>query len=159
MRKQIIFLLVCVVAVMVLKAGIYSSAKSSRASQPTSTVIQAAPRNVVFSIPVGGDGISYANTDSEESEPWGPSSLRLGPDGSFVVVDAVGSRILRLDRQGNRLQTIAVNEAVGITDVAVDEQNFFVLDESAMTPTILRLNRAGTLVERKTLPRQLFGRD
>jgi hypothetical protein len=152
MRKQIIFLLVCVVAVMVLKAGIYSSAKSSRASQPTSTVIQAAPRNVVFSIPVGGDGISYANTDSEESEPWGPSSLRLGPDGSFVVVDAVGSRILRLDRQGNRLQTIAVNEAVGITDVAVDEQNFFVLDESAMTPTILRLNRAGTLVERKTLP-------
>jgi hypothetical protein len=151
MRKQIIFLLVCVGVLVVVKAGIYSSAKSSGFSEPTSTVIQASPRNVVFSIPVGGEGISYANTDSEESEPWGPSSLRLGPDGSFVIVDAVGNRILRFDRQGNRLQTIPVSEAVGITDVAVDDQNIFVLDESAMTPTVLRLSRAGELIGRETL--------
>ena len=151
MRKQLIFLLMCVGMLVVLNAGMYPSAKSNHHSQPTSTFIQTSPSNVVFSIPVGSEGISYANTDSEEVEPWGPSSLRLGSDGSFVIVDSVSNRILRFDRQGNRLQTIRVNEAVGITDVVVDDANIFVLDESAITPTIFRLSRAGELLGRETL--------
>jgi hypothetical protein len=151
MRKQIIFLLVCVGVLVVLTAGFYSAAKSNHPGQPTTTVVQASAGNVVFSIPIGGEGIRYANTDAEESEPWGPSALRLGPDGSFVVVDSVGNRILRFDRQGNRLQTIPVSEAVGITDVVLDEHNIFVLDESAMTPTVFRMSRTGEVVGRETL--------
>jgi hypothetical protein len=151
MRKQIIFLLACFVALLVLIGGVYSSAKSNHANHPTSTFIQASPSTVVFSIPVGPEGISYANTDTEETEPWGPSALRLGPDGSFLVVDTVSNRILRFDRQGNRLQTIAVNDAVGVTDVVLDESTIHALDESAVTPTIFRLSREGELQGSETL--------
>lgn len=150
MRKQILFLMVCL-TLIVFVAGIYS-AKSNHAAERASTFIQASPSNVVFSIPVGSEGISYAYTDTEEAEQWGPSSLRLGPDGSFLIVDSVSNRILRFDRQGNKLQTIPVNDAVGITDVVMDDSNIYALDESAMTPTIFRVSQTGQVLGREALP-------
>jgi hypothetical protein len=93
----------------------------------------------------------YQNTDAEEVEPWGPSSLRLGPDGTFLIVDPTKNRIIRYSASGIELPSISPPGVVGITDVTADAQNLYVLDGAAPEPALLRLSSEGTIIERRSI--------
>jgi hypothetical protein len=113
--------------------------------------------SVVLSIPVGGEGINYANTDVEESEPWGPSAISIAPDGTFLIVDTVDNEVLRFRPDGSQMPTIKVDNVVGITDVTANAAHIFVLDESATTPAIVRFTTEGVLEDSQLLTPQLLG--
>lgn len=106
---------------------------------------------VVLRIPVSPSGITYANTGIEESEPWGPSGFSISPDGSFLIVNTAANNILRFRADGTQIESINLPDAVGITDVVADQANLYVLDESAVTPAVVRVSAEGEIRERRAL--------
>ncbi len=66
----------------------------------------------VFTIPVGDKGVHYGSKRS------GPAGLAVVPDGTVVVADTVGNRLLRYDSRGRQLCVIDLPDmVVGATDV------------------------------------------
>lgn len=120
-------------AVLLGQAGVLRSA------QPDEAV-------VVFSIPVGDQGIAYEGGTPERPERWGPSALRIGADGSFLVLDSARSSIVRVSPDGQRQDVIRVEGAESIFDVAFDGAEFFALDIAAALPKVHRLRPDGTPV-------------
>src|SRR5215212_11652376 len=125
----------------------------------TPATAQATPRDptVLFTIPVGDNGIHYADTDIDELEPWGPSSFTIAPDGTYLIVDSVANRILRFKPDGTQLPPIPVDDAVGITDVTTTSENIYVLDQKGMSPTLFRLSNEGRVEEKIDLMRARGG--
>lgn len=78
------------------------------------------PRNldytVVLSIPLGGNGIHYEtqNGSESESETWGPASLRIAPDGTFLIIDTVANEVLRYTSEGAQMESVVVVGASAI---------------------------------------------
>ncbi|HKP36419.1 MAG TPA: hypothetical protein VJT71_06140 [Pyrinomonadaceae bacterium] len=129
---------------------------TSNTSNATNTNGNAANKSVqdytvVINVPTGTAGVSYANVDVDELEPWGPSALRIAPDGTFLIVNTAANNILRFRSDGNQLRTIKVDNVVGITDVAADEANLYVLDDSSVQPSILKLSNEGEMLDRRSL--------
>lgn len=141
-------------ATVMAPVSIVSGARQ-RISEPLGEA--ASPSQVVFSIAIGDEGVHYAGGDTPESEMWGPNSLRIGPDGSFLIADSVGGRILRYRRDGSNLSIIRVAEAVGIIDVAADGACLYALDEAASEPVIHRLSLDGSLQEKIPLSGRVSG--
>jgi cell wall-associated NlpC family hydrolase len=130
---------------------------TSRALEQSSAALgeKAEKAEVVFSILKGDDGIHYEGEGIEEAEVWGPASLRIAPDGTFLIVDTVTNRILRYTSDGVRVGVIRVGDAVGITDIATNGSNVFALDEAAPEPSIHRFSVDGLFQEKIPLSEDL----
>ena len=105
-------------------------------------------QELVFSLPVGGDGLLYRNVDRvEDAQAWGPSALAVADDGTFWLADAVAKRVRGYDRQGQLRHSISLNDkVVAINDICLSATAIFILDSAASHPQILQLDFSGALV-------------
>ena len=131
-------------AAVTANANVNVNASASPAASPspseTSTID---PASIVLTVPVGEGGITYADSDVEELEPWGSNSFAITDDGTYLIADAVGKRILRYRADGSQMPAFAVKDLVSITDMAASEDHIYLLDKSAAIPSIVRLNKEG----------------
>lgn len=114
---------------------------------------------VVFTIPVGNNGISYrhldaASTDAVDDEPdakspsdpgappWGPAALTIiqGSEGlEFIIGDAAGRRVVQFSEQGALLAERALDEeVVGTDDLQIVGQELVLLDQAAESTQLFR---------------------
>lgn len=114
--------------------------------------------DVVFTVPVGADGIQYGGLRGAAAEPepaqasgekgppdpgqpaWGPAALAVAEGPRFFIADTVGQRVLQYDAAGRLLAHIDfADQALAIDDVHVTADELWVLDQAAETPQLLRL--------------------
>lgn len=134
--------------------------KAARLESPSQEIQQAQTEKAsiggaIFSIPVGGEGINYKGGDVADTQTWGPASLRIAPDGTFLITDTVGNKVLRYRLMGAKINPIKVTGVTAITDVAVKGSEIFALDDAATEPTVYRLSADGVLQESLVLPPKL----
>jgi hypothetical protein len=111
------------------------------------------PYEVVFSVPVGGEGVHYEGVGVPETLPWGPAAFTVGPDGTFWIADSVKNRLLHYNKEGQDLGAIGLaGLVVGIGDVAANGSEVLVLDIAAQVPKILRLSQSGEVLAKYDLP-------
>jgi len=111
---------------------------------------------IVFTIPVGPEGVQYQGEGIPEMLVGGPMAFAAAPDGSFWVADTVGNRLLHHSPKGNALGMVDLaGQAVGIGDLEVTGSDVLVLDIAAVIPRVLRLSPAGKLLARYELPEGL----
>lgn len=85
-----------------------------------------------------------------EQPAYGPSALRIAPDGTFCVVNPVDNTLTSVGLDGRAPQRIRVDEAAGITDVQFSEGGeMTVLDAAADTPALLGVSTDGSIRERR----------
>jgi hypothetical protein len=107
----------------------------------------------IVTLPLGNAGVHFAGRPNTESLIWGPTALAVAPDGSFLIADAVVTRILQFGRDGSKGPTIDLRgKVVGIADLAVTDRSIYVLDLSAVTPRVIALARDGSPADSHVLP-------
>ena len=135
--------------------GVTTSANASASATPAGSPAPAAspgpsetstidPASIVLTVPVGEGGITYADADVEELEPWGPSAFAIADDGTYLIADAASKRILRYRADGSQLPAIDVKDLVSITDITASPDNIYLLDKSAAIPSISRFSKDGS---------------
>ncbi|PIU90282.1 MAG: hypothetical protein COS63_03600, partial [Anaerolineae bacterium CG06_land_8_20_14_3_00_57_67] len=108
---------------------------------------------VVFTVPVGENGIHYEGVDIPEMLTWGPAAFTVAPDGSFWIADTVGGRLLHYSPAGNLLGKIDLKGLiVGATDVEAAKAGIWVLDQASMPPKVIRLAEDGAALGKYDLP-------
>ncbi|MFQ5641595.1 MAG: hypothetical protein ACE5IR_26775, partial [bacterium] len=65
---------------------------------------------VIFTIPVGNDGIYYEGQDTSGALIWGPTALSVAPDGSFWIADGATKRLLHYSHKGEKLDSISLDK-------------------------------------------------
>lgn len=99
---------------------------------------------VLFAIPVGDMGVTYAGVDVNEMLDTGPSALAVSASGDFWVLDPEGRRVLNYDRQGKRLGHIDFpSGVVGARDIEVDTSGVWILDVASVTPKVVHIGFNG----------------
>jgi hypothetical protein len=147
MSKSVSLMLVFLVAVGSLLIGIFPAVATSAGEEIS--------HEVVFTIPVGQDGIEYEG-EHPEMLPWGPTAFTVSPDGSFWIADAAGNRLLHYSPAGSSLGMVNLaGQVVGIGDLAVTRSEVWVLDIASVIPQVLRLSPEGKLLERYEIPEGL----
>lgn len=115
---------------------------------------------IVFTIPVGEDGIHYEGVGMPEMLTWGPAAFTVAPDGSFWIADTVEARLLHYSPSGDLLGKIDLKGlVVGATDVGVAKSGIWVLDQASMPPKVMRLAEDGTVLGKHDLPSGLHLED
>ena len=115
---------------------------------------------VVFSIPLGNDGINFEGNNSSDMLTWGPSALAVAPDGTFWIADAAGNRLLHYNSAGLLLEKINVGDfVVGVGDLEVTEKQLGVLDMASIPPKGLSLSLGGEIQKIYDLPKGLYLED
>lgn len=111
------------------------------------------PPTLLFSIPIGEKGISYAGVGIEDMEDWGPSSIKTDVEGNIWIADAVAHRLLQYTRSGAlRVVVTLPKEVVSVHDFAPTTEGLWVADRWAQTPAVILVGFDGTLVEKHNLP-------
>ncbi len=88
----------------------------------------AAPYEVLFTIPKGGDkGVTYLYENTPEMLPIGPSRLMVAGDNTFFILDSAGNRILRYDQSGKYLNTITLPSASSLVDAIVFQGELYAI--------------------------------
>jgi hypothetical protein len=146
--------LILVSLIMVLVA----SALSSRAFP-----VQAQNENsyeVMFSIPIGDNGVHYEGVDIPEALTWGPAALTVSTEGDIWIADTAGNGLLRYSPKGEFLGKIDLSGlAVGTTDLIVNKDIVLVLDQASQPPKVLRMDMKGNILGSFDLPKGLYLED
>ena len=81
-------------------------------------------------MPLGEDGIGYANVDEVEVEAFGPSSLAVAPEGDVWIADVVNSRLHRYGLDGTHLASLSLVdfEIASPADLAAGPDGLLILD-------------------------------
>jgi|GEM_PF-674977 len=111
--------------------------------------------SVFFTIPLGSGGVNYETPKDVESETWGPASLRIAPDGTFLITDTVTNKVLRYNSQGAQTDSVVVGSAGAITDAIESPAGIVALDEAGVEPSVYRLGNDGSIQERIQLPYEI----
>lgn len=113
--------------------------------------------DVVFTIPVGENGIHYEGVDVPEMLTWGPAAFTVGPDNSFWIADTVGNRLLHYGFQGDLLEKINLDgSVVGASDLVVTRAGVItVLDQASVPPKIVQFASGGGVLGKHELPNGL----
>lgn len=115
---------------------------------------------VVFTIPIGENGIHYEGVSVPEMLTWGPAAFTIAPDRSFWIADTAGDRLLHYSPTGNLLGKIDLKDLiVGATDVEVAESGIWVLDQASMPPKAMRFAEDGAVLAKYDLPSGLHLED
>jgi len=113
----------------------------------------------VLTIPVGEAGVAYRGVDIPGMEVTGPNALAILSDGSIVVADLIGNRLLRYDLKGRLLEIIDLyaKEIVNMWDLVAFKDELILLEISLdISPERYRVNRLtsnGELLTSYDLPK------
>ncbi len=111
---------------------------------------------IVFTIPVGKEGVQYEGGNVPEMLTWGPKAFTVAPDGSFWIADTVGNRLLHYNPKGDLLDVIYLDgQVVGAGDLEVTTSDILVLSQAAMPAKVVRLALDGTVLASYELPKGL----
>lgn len=122
--------------------GQHSATVTKRFSQIENTI--------VLSIP-NGQELKYENAGINEIERVGPAAFAINAAGEFIIADTPTSRLLWFSKEGVKIREVTIEDAVGITDIKLHEGDIYVLDSSALEPSVFHLNPAGSLIEKVTI--------
>lgn len=113
--------------------------------------------DVVFTVPVGENGIHYEGVDVPEMLTWGPAAFTVGPDASFWIADTVGNRLLHYSPHGSLLEKINLDgSVVGASDLVVTPAGVItVLDQASVPPKIVQIASGGSVLGKHELPNGL----
>jgi hypothetical protein len=98
----------------------------------------------VFSIPVGEKGVAYQGLDQPGAQITGPNALAALSDGSFVIAELPGNRLLHYATSGERLGAIDLSalDILNVSDLATDSRDLYLLEISVnVDPERYRVNR------------------
>jgi len=109
---------------------------------------------IVFTIPIGENGIHYEGVGVPEMLTWGPAAFTVGPDASFWIADTVGNRLLHFDPHGGLLEKINLDGSiVSASDLVVTREGVInVLDQASIPPKLVRLGNGGRVLSKHELP-------
>jgi len=136
-----------------------------RAPTPVVTVGPGPIYEVVFSIQLGQDGIQYRGLDVPDMEITGPNNLAVLGDGSFVLSDLIGNRLLWYSREGQFLREVDLYslDILNVSNLRATDDELLVLEISfGVSPEryrIARLSASGDLLARYDLPHGLHLED
>ncbi len=118
---------------------------------------QGSAYEVVFTIPVGDNGIHYEGVGVPEMLTWGPAAFTVGPDASFWIADTAGKRLLHYGLHGSLLEKINLDgSVVGAGDIAVTRAGAItVLDHASVPPKIVQFASGGSVLGKHELPNGL----
>ena len=126
---------------------------ASTLTQATNYALDPDQNEILFSIPVGKNGITYQG-GGFESPPWGPSALIAGEDGSFWILDKAGRQLLQFSHLGEKIaQSKLPPSVVGGADMAITSYGMVILDDASEPPRIIVLTAQGALSASDDLPR------
>lgn len=115
---------------------------------------------VVFSIPVGDNGVHYEGYNTPEALTWGPAALTVSTEGDIWIADTAGNGLLRYSPKGEFLGKIDLSGlAVGATDLIVNKDIVLVLDQASQPPKVLRMDVKGNILGSFDLPKGLYLED
>lgn len=113
--------------------------------------------DLVFSVPVGQDGVTYQGCGIREAGCWGPTAFNVAPDGSFWIGDTQANRLLHYSPAGELINTVDLtSKGNAISQIEVTAEHILALGEYETRPALLRLGLDGELVARYDLPFQGF---
>lgn len=137
-----------------LSAFLLLSLVISIGGAPADVATQIQQNEIVFTIPVGENGIHYEGVGVPEMLTWGPAAFTVSPDGSFWIADTVGNRLLHFDPHGGLLEKINLDGyIVGASDLVVTSTGVItVLDQASMHPKIVQFASGGGVLGKHELP-------
>ncbi len=115
---------------------------------------------ILFSIPVGDNGIHYSGNGNPDILPGGPMALAIAPDGTFWIIDTVDNHLLHFNLKGDLLNKVDIGDVVisgGDLEVTADE--IWVLDVALNQPKILQLSLDGKVLGTYILPEGFHRKD
>ncbi len=111
---------------------------------------------VVFTIPIGNQGIHYAGNNNQDSFTWGPAAFTVAPDGTFWIADTPDNYLLHYSPKGVLLDKIAIGEAViGAGDLEVTSRAIWILDIASFPPKVVQLSFDGKMISSYNMPKGL----
>jgi hypothetical protein len=140
--------------IMVLEVSTLSNALLPVQAQTVSSY------DIIFSIPIGENGVHYDGVDVPEALTWGPAALTISTAGDFWIADTAGNSLLRYSPKGEFLGKIDLaGLAVGATDLVANNDNILILDQASLPPKVLQLDMKGTVLGKYYLPKGLYLED
>ncbi|GAB1360570.1 hypothetical protein MASR1M31_23880 [Porphyromonadaceae bacterium] len=151
--KKLAFLVILIIFVFGL-SGIYTVTASTTSS--FSPIEIEPPNEILFTIPVGEDGIHYAGEDNPDVMRWGPTAMAVAPDGSFWIADTADNRLIHFSPKGELLEKIpTIDFIVGIGDLLVTSKDIWVLDMASFPAKVVQMAFDGKLLNAYDLPKGL----
>ncbi len=132
--------------------------ESAPARAPISQDSQGSFYDTLFSIPVGGENIIKYKIPSCCGNIEGPNAIAILPDGSFLISDLPGRRLLKYDLVG-RLQEMIKMDELGIgyvRDMRVKGNEIFLLETAYQNFRVHRLTLDGKLIASEEIPHQFL---
>ena len=115
---------------------------------------------IVFSIPLGDNGIHYEGSDNPDVFTWGPPAFTIAPDGTFWIADTPDDNLVQFNSKGVLLAKIAIGEfVIAAGDIEVTTSEIWVLDVASIPPKVARLSLDGKVVSIHDLPQGLWLED
>jgi len=102
--------------------------------------------NLLFSVPIAPDGVQYRGVGVTDSEITGPNALAVLPDGSFIIADLIGNRLLHYSTSGTLLKAFELSsiDVANISDLVAHGPELYLLEVSFnASPPRCRVNRLG----------------
>jgi hypothetical protein len=140
--------------------------KPSKTDTPVSTPIvivndNSGPvYNLVFSVPVGENGVRYQGVGIEESEITGPNALAILPDGRIIISDLLNNRLLYYKPDGKLDRTLDLTSLgiINVTNLWVSSTCIFIKEVSFyVSPTRYRVDKLsleGDLIAFYDIPKE-----
>jgi len=116
----------------------YPAPQSSLNNQPSEIY------NLQFSLPIGSDGVQYQGVGVTDMQITGPNALAALPDGSLIISDLLGDRLLNYSPSGKLLNAFDLSsvDVVNISDLVTHGSELYLLEISFNTsPVRCRVDR------------------
>lgn len=151
--KKLAFLMILIIFAFGL-FGIYTVTAGTASSFSPSEIEP--PNEILFTIPVGEDGIHYAGEDNPDVMRWGPTAMAIAPDGSFWIADTADNRLIHFNPKGELLEKIpTIDFIVGIGDLLVTSKDIWILDMASFPAKVVQMSLDGKLLNAYDLPEGL----
>jgi len=155
--KKLAFLVILIIFVFGL-SGIYTVTAGTTSS--FSPIEIEPPNEILFTIPVGEDGIHYEGVDNPDMLIWGPAAFTVAPDGTFWIADTPDDHLLHFNPNGELIDKIFIGDfVIGAGDLEVASSTIWVLDVASVPPKVVQLYSNGKIIGLHDLPKGLWLED
>lgn len=115
---------------------------------------------VIFTIPIGNQGIHYAGNNNQDSFTWGPAAFTVAPDGTFWIADTPDNHLLHYSPKGVLLDKIAIGGyIIGAGDLEVTPKEIWILDIASFPPKVVQFSLNGKMLRVYNMPKGLYLED